>query len=162
SRGELYSGINVLTVFNGNTPVLERLVYNDVQGKIVDHVQVSELNRKKDSLIMSVSVPRRSNVSYDLSISVLPGETRSYTHHDNMISTMLLKPYVKGFIERSGEYFRDVTESKRYDLDVLLLTQGWSRYNWNNIFNHEPKVLYDFNRGLVVRGRVQSSKGASV
>ncbi|WP_157766186.1 hypothetical protein, partial [Aquimarina aggregata] len=53
-------------------------------------------------------------------------------------------------------------EVKLSDLDLLLLTQGWSRYHWNNIKNKEPKVLYDFNRGLVLRGRVQNTRVSKI
>ncbi|MCK8524432.1 hypothetical protein M0D21_22860 [Aquimarina sp. D1M17] len=160
-RSELYAGVNTLTVFNKNTPVLERLVFNTTNQKIKD-VRVSKLNAQKDSLIMSINVPSNKDITYDMSVSVLPEKTKGYAHHNSMVSAMLLQPYVKGFVEDAGYYFEDNGEERQADLDVLLLTQGWSRYSWNNIFNYEPKVLYDFNRGLVLRGRVHSTRGASV
>ncbi len=160
-RSELYAGVNTLTVFNKNTPVLERLVFNTTN-QVTHNVRVTALNKKKDSLIMSINLPKKNKVTYDLSISVLPEETKGYAHHHNMVSAMLLRPYIQGVIENASYYFEDSDEERQADLDLLLLTQGWSRYSWNNIFNHEPKVLYDFNRGLVLRGRVQSSRGSNV
>ena len=37
---------------------------------------------------------------------------------------------------------------KESELDLLLLTQGWSRYDWNSIFNEPPKVFFDFEQGI--------------
>ncbi|WP_281988281.1 hypothetical protein, partial [Aquimarina aggregata] len=160
ARNRLFSGVNTLTLFREQTPLLERLIFNGTD-KIEDDIRVTKLNSKRDSLIMSINVPK-NDVVYDLSVSVLPEGSKSYAPHDNIISAMLLRPYVKGVIEQGGYYFRDQDEIKLSDLDLLLLTQGWSRYHWNNIKNKEPKVLYDFNRGLVLRGRVQNTRVSKI
>jgi hypothetical protein len=43
---------------------------------------------------------------------------------------------------------------KKYELDVLLLTQGWSRYNWDDIFSSTPNALNRFETGITISGRV--------
>ena len=44
-----------------------------------------------------------------------------------------------------------VFQSKKYDLDNLLLTQGWSSYNWSEIFNFTPNYSNIFEQGISVK-----------
>ena len=81
-----------------------------------------------------------------------------------MFSKFFLKPFVNGTLENSAYYFKNTNRKKLADLDLLLLNQGWSKYDWNNIFNDSPKVKFDFEKGITVRGTVISKtrKGSNV
>jgi hypothetical protein len=39
-----------------------------------------------------------------------------------------------------------------------LLTQGWSKYNWDAIFNNPPKQNYPFENGITIKGKVNSPR----
>ncbi len=156
-RRKLFSGMNTITLFEENKPILERLIYNRSDVPLRD-INISYLNKTKDSLIFSLNVLPKSKVVYDMSISVLPKETKSYNFEDNIFSAILLKPFVKGFIEDSKYYFTDIDRRKTYDLDLLLLTQGWSKYEWKNKFNQQSNYQFSFNQGLVLNGILQGSK----
>ncbi|TSE06296.1 hypothetical protein [Aquimarina algiphila] len=161
-REELYSGVNTITLFKDNTPILERLLFNRIEETYTD-IEVTYLKTINDSLLLNVKAPQRDNIVYNLSVSVLPGGTKSYTHQDNIHSAMLLNPYIKGFVENPKYYFPNKsTRRKAYDLDLLLITQGWSRYNWNTIFNQKPKKMYDFNNGLTLKGKLQNTKNKDI
>ncbi|MDH7446350.1 hypothetical protein [Aquimarina sp. 2201CG14-23] len=160
-REELFDGMNTITLFQENTPVLERLLFNPYDKTNTD-VRITHLNSINDSLILNVAVPKKEKVQYDISVSVLPEETKSYEHQDNIHSGMLLNPYVQGFIENPKYYFTNTNRRKAYDLDLLLITQGWSRYKWNTIFNQQPKVLYDFNNGLTIKGKLQNTRDKDI
>jgi len=92
-----------------------------------------------------------------LSVSVLPSSTKSYTHQDNIISNFKLLPYLKGHVENPKYYFTNINRKKLFDLNLLLLTQGWSRYSWDNIFNHKPKKTFKFEYGLSLTGKINSN-----
>jgi hypothetical protein len=146
---DLFTGINIFTVFNeNNVPLLERLFFNH-QG--VDLIKSAEVSYKKakDSteVLVSYNDIYTSNPNY-LSISILPEETKSYNHHHNIISSAYLQPYVKGFIENASYYFTDINRRKEFELDNLLITQGWSSYDWNTIFNYPPTTNYTFETGI--------------
>ncbi|WP_281991744.1 hypothetical protein, partial [Aquimarina aggregata] len=66
ARNRLFSGVNTLTLFREQTPLLERLIFNGTD-KIEDDIRVTKLNSKRDSLIMSINVPK-NDVVYDLSV----------------------------------------------------------------------------------------------
>ena len=41
-------------------------------------------------------------------------------------------------------------------LDILLLTQGWIGYHWNDIINNKPKITYNPEPGFIIKGRVSN------
>ena len=53
--------------------------------------------------------------------------------NDNIISYLLLSSDLKGHIENPISYFIDGSLSSHEKLDLLMLTQGWSRYNTSEI-----------------------------
>ncbi|MCK8481596.1 hypothetical protein [Psychroserpens algicola] len=149
SNSDLFPGINIITVLDANnTPLLERMLFNYEGVNLITSGQPF-VKKKGDSLL--VSLPYKSlNVEEfnNFSISVMPSNTRAYNHHENISSSILLQPYVRGYIENSHYYFQSVTPKKQYELDVLLRTQGWSSYDWETIFNDPPDYDYDFENGI--------------
>lgn len=152
-KKDLFKGVNTITVFNDNgNPVLERLFFNDYFVKNVE-INVSKLNTFNDSIVVSLN-ELKLNENANLSVSVLPEMTKSYQPQHNILSNFYLKPHVKGFIENPQYYFQDMDRKKKYELDILLLTQGWSRYEWNDIFGKKPNALNRFENGITIKGRV--------
>ena len=149
SKKDLFPGINIFTLFNTKgEAIAERMSFNFEVLKILSS---NTFNKEKqtDSTVIKIAI---NNISGDklqsLSASVLPADTKSYSHNDNIISSFLLSPYLKAPIENAGYFFNDINPEKMKELDQLLLTQGWSRYNWNNIFNNQPEMIYDFEYGV--------------
>jgi len=160
-KSELYDGVNTITIadYNGN-PVLERLIFNDTRASLEGMENTPpEIEKVGDSILFRFKLRKESNlkpkIPYNLSVSVLPENTISYSPQDNIYLSFLLKPYVRGFIENPSYYFSDNTQRKRDDLDLLLLTQGWSRYEWDAILSSPPKAEYSFEQGISVRTSIQ-------
>ncbi|AXG68257.1 hypothetical protein KORDIASMS9_00450 [Kordia sp. SMS9] len=152
-KERLFKGVNTITVFDDQKqPILERLFFNDYGIKNTK-MQVSKLNTIKDSIILSVKELNLQNKA-NVSISVLPETTQGYNPQHNIISNFYLKPHVSGFIENPQYYFHKMDRKKKYELDVLLLTQGWSRYDWNDIFGKKPTATHRFENGIGISGRV--------
>ncbi|MBO6605514.1 hypothetical protein [Psychroserpens sp.] len=159
-KKNLEPGLNIFTVFNEkNQPILERLYFN------FDGLQTVTTNStyfRKESDSLAVQIPLNAlaeNETANVSVSVMPAETKSYNTHHNILSYTMLQPYVKGYIENARYYFTDITAKKKFDLDNLLLTQGWSSYNWSNIFNNPPQQLYDFEQGIAFKATSTKHKG---
>ncbi|WP_460218436.1 hypothetical protein [Psychroserpens sp. MEBiC05023] len=149
SNSDLFPGINIVTVFDDNNrPILERQIFN-YEGLNFTSSNMPQVQKKGDSLM--VSIPYKDlnlNAFNNFSISVLPSKTRAYNHHENISSSILLQPYVRGHIENAHYYFTEITPKKQYQLDNVLLTQGWSSYDWDTIFNNPPDYDYDFENGI--------------
>ena len=88
----------------------------------------------------------------------MPNQTKSYDLTNTMFSKFLLNPFIKGSIENSKYYFNNTDRKKLADLDLLLLNQGWSKYNWYNIFNNPPKERFEFEKGITITGTINSKK----
>lgn len=156
---DLSPGINVFTLFNEkNVPLLERLYFKyDGLGKI--ETDTVFFSKKEDSTLISIPVKNIDpNVFNNFSISILPQGTKSYNHNHNIFSYIYLQPYVNGLIENAQYYFTDINRKKKYDLDNLLLTQGWSSYNWNTVFNNPPNINYKFETGINLKANVNNTK----
>ncbi|WP_324023949.1 hypothetical protein QSV08_13570 [Maribacter sp. BPC-D8] len=152
----LNKGMNILTLFNPDgKPIAERLIFN--HSDLLDsQLEVSKLSTEEDSLSIQVKLLDASKGLQNLSVSVLPEKTISNNNQNSIYSAFYLKPYVRGFIENPRYYFRDVTEKKENDLDLLLMTQGWSKYDWNDIFKGPPGQFYEFENGIDLEGTIYS------
>ncbi|RKF04384.1 hypothetical protein C8N26_1052 [Tenacibaculum lutimaris] len=148
-RDDLNPGINIVTLFDEKSiPVSERIIFNNKDSLISD-LRVKTENSSGDSL--KIDLYNESNSKLFLSASFLPSGTEAYSPENTIISSFLLKPYVKGHVQNPGNYFKNLTDKKKLrDLDLLLLTQGWSKYNWTDIFNNSQKINYPFEHGIDV------------
>ncbi|WP_411893839.1 hypothetical protein [Winogradskyella sp. A2] len=149
-------GTNILTLFNEDEkPVAERLFFNYNTVNPLSSNTITA-NRKGDSV--SVKLNYRNidpNQFNNLSVSILPTESKAYNRHNNILSQTFLQPYIKGSVENGKYYFENIDDKKRYDLDNLLLTQGWSSYDWNNLFL--PEILpFPFEQGISVKANVNN------
>ena len=51
----------------------------------------------------------------------------------NIMTEMLLASEIKGFIPEPGRYFEKDDEQHRQALDLLMMTQGWRRFDWQDM-----------------------------
>ncbi len=159
---DLFPGMNVFTLFDpAGEPLVERLYFNE-DGLTFHRGLSSYTQQKGDSLQIRLGIPGLDpNRFHSLSVSVLPMGTKAVLGHHSLPSYTLLQPYVKGPIQNASYYFREVTARKRYELDNLLLTQGWSSYNWETLRNRPPQYLFDFEKGLSYTVHLNSRKSDS-
>jgi hypothetical protein len=156
AKKDLYPGVNTITLFNENEqPIVERMFFN-AQGAVKNYdFYLSSTGADQDTLYYRLRTNNPlGNQLLNASISVLPTETVSYNPDHNIVSAFHLKPYVRGTIENPQYYFKDFNRRKQFELDALLLTQGWSRYSWDRIFNLPPKPSFDFENGISINGFV--------
>ena len=88
--------------------------------------------------------------------------------NNHIISQLLLKSEIKGHIEKPGYYFTSDNKVVNEHLDLLMLTQGWRRYNLPNILQQQvPEMKIPLERGQALSGKVKpflrkKIKGAEV
>src|SRR5690606_6493354 len=89
------------------------------------------------------------NSLFSLSVRDKAADRMDWT--DDIRTHLLLSSEVKGFIEDPGYYFEKTGEHESKDrraaLDLLLMVQGWRRYDWqvmasDSLFTlaHKPEV----------------------
>jgi hypothetical protein len=77
------------------------------------------------------------------------------TAETTILSHLLLTADLTGYIEKPNYYFINDNEKAKADLDVLMLTQGYHKYEWKKLAKGEmPAIAYKPETGLTVTGRV--------
>jgi len=144
-NASMAQGINHITLFNNNKqPLCERLYFN--RPKLMN-IQAGALAQYRSRSPVSLNInannaggrPTVANLS--LTVYKLDSLNTS-TDADNITSYMWLSSELKGFIESPSYYFNLVTDETERALDNLLITQGWSRFNWDSILNGGQTYAY--------------------
>jgi len=77
-----------------------------------------------------------------------------------ILSNLLLTSDLKGYVEKPNYYFTNVNEQTRADLDLLMLTQGYSRFEWKDVLsNNFPAVTYHPEKTLEIEGHITKMGG---
>jgi hypothetical protein len=151
------NGVNTLTIFKGNQPIIERKFYIE---KEVEDISLSlkKINTENDSInykIKIAGVASNKPIKTNLSVSVSPINALNFNETTNIKSSFLLSPYLKGYVENPAYYFDKNNHKKKEHLDLLLLTQGWIQYSSEDMIRDlNPSYKYDFELGFKLKGTV--------
>ena len=83
---------------------------------------------------------------------------------NTILTDLLLKSELSGYIESPNYYFANPTDQTKADLDLLMLTQGYHRFEWKKMIAGSPAgAKYLAENGLPgVSGTVTTPSGAPV
>ena len=156
----LAGGMARITLFNHDLqPVCERLWFNRPRNKMLikaaGQKQIYSHRDKIDIDLQTADVSGKSLES-NLSVSVYRLDSLNTSSGDNLFSYLWLSSECKGYIEDPQYYFENDDTRTNADLDNLLLTQGWRKFDWKNVlqsktysFNYVPE-----NYGHIITGRI--------
>lgn len=137
----LPSGILTITVFDNEwKPLAERITYiNNQEYFFPAQMAVKHwgLNKRARNEI-EISVP--DSMYANLSVSVTDAAIDKDTS-DNIISHLLLTGELKGKINDPAWYFQNNSDSILQQLDLVMLTHGWRRFDWEKIVKGEFPVI---------------------
>ncbi|MXV17671.1 carboxypeptidase-like regulatory domain-containing protein [Hufsiella ginkgonis] len=167
ARSIFPSGIVHFTVFNSQyQPVSERMIFVDQQDNLsVTVVPSKEIYGTRDSIALAIGVKNKSgdavsNVS--LSVSVTDdSQVKLDSMENNLVSNMLLASGLKGTIESPGYYTSGAPDAAK-NLDLLLLTQGWTSYRWAEMLAPASTPLFKAEPEFVLNGTVTNLSGKPV
>jgi TonB-dependent SusC/RagA subfamily outer membrane receptor len=155
------SGVIHITLFNSNRePRCERLAYissDDILDLRImqDKIEYGKTEPVEMTLIARDGSGRPVEGRFSLSVSDRGLENNATDFQSGIASSLLLSSDIAGRIEQPDYYFSNREEETLRALDFLLLTQGWRRFDWNDIIYENPKKIdYPIQNGLIVRGKV--------
>ena len=132
---ELKPGVNQVTVFDTQGGILaDRLFF--VRGEGMDKPALSMKTEKKEyKPYEKISLEIGSQAAgTPISVAVRDGFQMDNLHDNgNIMTEMLLASEIKGFIPEPGWYFEKDDEQRRQALDLLMMTQGWRRFEWQDM-----------------------------
>lgn len=168
-RNKLPPGILQLTLFNAaGTPTAERLVFNNYVKKIslnTSDIRPSYTKREKTQLSLIATDYNGLPLIGSFSMSVTNEDQVLQNEEQEMsiFSDLLLKSDLKGFVETPNYYFVNPSPLKDRDLDILMLTQGWTRYAWTDITTGKfPAIQYQPDEDFTISGKVLGAKNQPV
>ncbi len=154
---ELGSGIVQMTLFDANMiPISERICF--VKNPNIEFdadVWLAELNTEKRGLNVA-EVKTSDNVPANLSLSITDADLdMPLPMADNIVTNTLLTGDLRGNIYKPYYYFYSTSDSVDTHLDLVMLTNGWRRFNWDKIFNPDSsRPLYIDNNFLSIEGKL--------
>ncbi|MDO5489460.1 MAG: hypothetical protein Q4F52_05040 [Bacteroidaceae bacterium] len=144
----LQAGVHQATVF-------------DTQGRVYADRLFFVRRTDTERPTLSVSTPKEEYQPYEkievavngkgggtpISLSVRDGlNSPALYDNGNIMTEMLLASEIKGFIPEPGWYFEKDDEQHRQALDLLMMTQGWRRFDWQDMavkgrwdIKHQPE-----------------------
>ena len=129
-RKAMPEGVNQMTVFDSWGRIMaERLFFIYPKPDKADSIQVTTLTQKlKPCSKVEMELQTRPNAN--LSFSAIDAHTMTNGKQGNMKTWMLLSSEVRGYIHNVDYYFEADDKKHRQNADLLMLTQGWRRYDW--------------------------------
>ncbi len=168
TRDKLPTGIAQITLFNeAGEPVSERLAFNP-SDNVLNVTLKTDLPtykpRQKVKLTVTAKTPAAA-VEGDYSISVIDTQ-KVPVDEDNeitILSSLLLTSELKGYVEKPNYYFNKPGEKKTADLDLLMLTQGFRRFNYKDIMADKfPPISVMPEQDMRLSGTLRDRTGMPV
>lgn len=91
-----------------------------------------------------------------VSLTVRDDNMRDFLYDNGSILTeMLLASEIRGFVPNPGWYFERDDEERRTALDLLMMTQGWRRFRWQDMAVRGAwELSQPAEQAPILRGRV--------
>ena len=163
-KAKMPEGISQITIFD-----TEGRIYADRMVFISPKRTINfSLTGKKDSyrpkemveLGFKLTDPTGAPLHTMFSLAIRDADTETPTNRSyggGIAANLLLSSEIKGYIHNIDYYFEADDQPHRLALDLLLRTQGWRRYDWQQMANPEDfKVEYPAEEGIVIRGDLTS------
>jgi hypothetical protein len=108
-------------------------------------------------LELQVSNFKNQGVVGSFSMSVVNQNKVNLVEEDEItiVSNLLLTADLRGYIEHPNYYFTNVDQQKIKALDLLMMTQGWRRFRWEEVMQ-DKKTNFKFlpEKGLTISGTI--------
>lgn len=143
SVDQLPTGVNQITLFGKDGRIYaDRLCFINHHDYAKPLLSIEGLEKQYEpfapirlKLKLNSETARQAN----LSLAVRDHATDENTYDNGTILTeMLLASELKGFVEAPSFYFEKDDSLHRAALDLLMMVQGWRRYNWQEMAGSQP------------------------
>jgi TonB-dependent SusC/RagA subfamily outer membrane receptor len=163
------TGILQVTLLSAaGEPLNERLAFvrsNDLLNVSLSTNKTSFAKRENVQLGLIAKNNDGNPVTGAFSVSVID-ESKILVDEDaenTILSYLLLKSELKGYVEKPNYYFAHDTKETRADLDALMLTQGYRRFVWKQVLDNKVTTAANTfvpDRTVDISGMLKTKAGA--
>lgn len=157
-------GINSFTLFDDNRmPVCERLYFKYPEENLGLSIATDAKEytvRNKVSLKLNSFLISGKGTPADLSMAVYKIDELQQIDETNIQNYLWLSSDLVGKVESPNAYFNEGDPQRFQAMDNLMLTNGWRRFNWDNVLN-DKKPSFEYLpeiAGKIITGRVVPTK----
>lgn len=157
-------GVSHLTLFDSNDkPRCERLIYIHHDSNHIDVKMTLPYShfglRQQANLTFNIDSPEIPYNS-DCSISITDQFiTPVNLFGDNIYNYFWLNSDLENPIVNPHYFFTDRSPKKAFILDMILMTNGWRRFKWDDILNNsDPEIKYAPSSGFTFVGKVMEKE----
>lgn len=162
----LPQGVCQVTLFGSEGILADRLVFISPSKALHDSLQIDFSPSTLQTgqlchLRLQTSTPDGSPIPASLSVAIRDAETTgSLPVCEDPRIEQLLASEVRGYIHRPEYYFESSDAHHRQALDLLMMTQGWRKYQWAEMAGINPRTFSQYlETGLILNGHVFNRRG---
>ena len=156
----LFSGINHVSILNSEgSPLLERLFFfhspkNELPLMVSKKGELRERSEIELDIISSLG-DSSSMGRFSVSIVDEKQEETNSVFKKTILSELLLNSDLKGDVFQPGYYFQGQDEQRHEALDLVMMTNGWRRFIWDDMVKDTyPEINQLIERGLSINGTI--------
>jgi len=167
-KSEFASGIARITLFSPTgEPLRERLLFAKGQDLLkldVTSDKIVYAKRAKVNVTLNAADNNGRPVRGQFSVSIVDESQVPVDENaeNTILTNLLLTSELKGHIEQPNYYFNSNTDEVMNNLDVLLLTQGYRRFEWKQVLEvikPNPGMTYEPEMSLELAGMLKTTAG---
>lgn len=147
-KSTLPTGVAEIVLLNkAGQPIADRMIFN--HGKSDANISVTTAFDKPyyapyEPVTLSCSLKEADGtpVTSPFSISIRDDENE-LVYQRNILTDLLLISDIKGYVANPTYYFETDDSTRRNDLDILLMVQGWHRYAIDKMTEPRKQLRYN-------------------
>ena len=167
-KRKLFTGVTDITLFSpNNDPLCERLIFVQNYDQLSLNVTTDKAQYvPRDNVTLKLNARTRADSAATGSFSIAVTDESKVPNDENsettILTSLLLTSDLKGFVEQPNYYFSHITDTTTKNLDVVMLTHGYRRFEWKDILNSPQPIAFQPEHDLSVSGTVKTVFGKPV
>ena len=146
----LDEGVYSLRLLDENlNEITERLLYISSPHGAVTTLEAKSIANDSISLSLKTTLSQ----AY-LSLSAQPENTIGNNQQRSILGTFYMNAYLENPELNNRSYYDPENQSKKQDIELLMLNQDRSKYSWENIKSNPPKITNFFDKGVTISGTI--------
>ncbi len=170
AKSELPEGVNRVVLYNNaHTPLAERQFFITHDSVMASDRETVKLNvtangyhthnlapKPGEKITLKITrddnkpIPPTATISLT-AMDAIGQQKTSYSH--NIYSYLLLGSELKGYIPNAAQYFDSGNSKRKEQLELLMLTHGWTSYNWHMLTRDRIEDMQPIERGISLKGK---------
>jgi len=153
------SGMIRFALLKGRRPLNERAVFIDNKDELNIKITPNKMAYvKRDSVGLEIEVKDKNGIPVQGNFSLAVNDDTQVKpdslDNNGIAASLLINSELRGHIESPGYYINRKDKDAWQALDNLMLTQGWTGYDWKDVFTKSKAIAFKAEKELVITGKV--------